>query len=164
MQNYNLFLTSFKYSSVTERITYDVNFDVDLEKQTSNLNSSDMMTYTVHEVISICLSWRCKGKKKKGLRSVLMHANLCQMLSHWWHWKNGVGFMLNLASWKDEESLARSLFFLFYAVTYPIQEPFPPVSPLYCATQMWFEFSWPNRVPEILERRRIPATWTKDRG
>lgn len=28
-------------------------------------------------------------------------ANVCQMLTQWWHWIIAVGFMVNLASWKD---------------------------------------------------------------
>lgn len=28
-------------------------------------------------------------------------ANVCQMFTQWWHWIIGVGFTVNLASWKD---------------------------------------------------------------
>lgn len=36
-------------------------------------------------------------------------ADVCQMLTQWWHWIIGAGFMVNLASWKDGDLFFPSL-------------------------------------------------------
>lgn len=59
--------------------------------------------------------------------------SVCQMLTQWWHRKIGVGFMVNLASWKDGDPFFSPLSHNDVSYVGDLVTTFPP----YSTTQMW---------------------------